>query len=262
MKACFLFLLFSTSLLPAVMTADRGSGQRITGGRRRHRQYKKPSLESVVEKHRAAVVKEAGEVNAFEITVRNFKPSLLRTGQLAGGVEVESSFVSPRDDVWYYKVSEKVGAHTKDLQPPVPSKEGFIIKECTQGYVLPEMKCQQPTGEPEPKERHLPIRNWKVSLPRVGEVLSANKYSLSTFETLVVTTAGRVKNHPSDSDDAGGDALSRQLKGVPNDNAVISLAGRSEGGSGTISFVIIDAGSGNVLAKGSYELAPRSLPPP
>lgn len=223
------------------------------------------SLEKIAEKHRAAVPHQEGEVRAFEIGVRNLKPEVLRTGNLMAGVEIESSFVLPRDDVWYFKVHESVnaGANNSSNHLLEVSKEGFVIRICNQGYILPEMKCQQPTGEPESRQKHLPIQNWKIGLSQVGDILLKNNYSLSDFNTLIITTVGRIKSQASRTSlpNESENIIPRQLKNLSDDNAVISLSGRRNVKDSSIIFVVIDAKSGMILAKGSYEQSAPLLQP-
>jgi hypothetical protein len=215
------------------------------------------SLEKIAEKHRAAVSRQEGEVRAFEIAVRNLRPEVLRTGSLTPGVEIDSSFVSPRDDVWYFKVHESVnvGANNSPNHQLEVSKEGFVIKICNQGYILPEMKCQQPTGEPESRQKHLPIQNWRIRLSQVGDILLKNNYSLSDFNTLIITTVGRIKSQASKTSlpDESNNIIPRQLKNLSDDNPIISLSGRKNMKDSSIIFVVIDAKSGMILAKGSYQ---------
>lgn len=212
------------------------------------------SLKSLADGHAGHARKVIADAQPFEVSLQNLAPDFLKTGKVGLSAEVSSSFSSPRDDVWYFKVRGPAESSGGAVRPPEVVKEGFVIKACEQGFVTPEMKCLQPTGEPEPRSRHLPIQKWKVDLAQLRRILTSNKVHPSAPSAIIVTTAGRLKAE-SDAPD-GGSPVAQRVSHLPDNYAVISIVGRD---GDTVEYFIVGAEKGEVIAAGAYGVKEENL---
>ncbi len=164
-----------------------------------------------------------------------------------------SSFILPNSDIKYIRVNEWFDNQVK--RNYATSSGDFIVRNCSGGAPPPpEFGCGQPTGEPESREKHLPIKNWITDIKDVALILKGSGAGSSRGGKIVVATIGRLKSKYSDF-------FPQSLRGFPNAQTVIEFIEEGVRGAATDfsevgQYMVLDAGKGKILAKGNYKLPP------
>lgn len=230
----------------------KGAGFAATG-------FSERVLWQIAQGHLALARGKGGNSELFELAVSNVDAEALMAHR-PSVLDVTSSFTLPDDHAWYLKIQEIKSIYGgPNGRAPWVGKAGFILKVCDQGYVLPEMRCGQYTGEPEQPGRHLPIRNWRIDLPEILEALRNERFPHSKRMGITITTVGRIKP-PSRELNAEANQTSeitRQLKSLSENDALITVTGWSNNqGSKRAHYIVIKADDGSVIARGDYTLSP------
>ena len=222
---------------------------------------KKPypqSLISITNTHLKAVRQTLPDAELFEISsFIPYKAKLVPENTIDLLI-VKSHFVTPTDNVSFVEVSEEF-QNWKQTRYSTSTK-GFILGECYNGGAPPGPEileayknCGKEAGKPEPRDKHLPIQNWKVDLDAIVQIVKEN--NIQTGD-ITVATAGRARNTPRGVTFQG--SLLRQL---PDDRTIILVVGREGIVENGISiadgrYIILNSENGTVLEKGTYRMNP------
>ena len=193
----------------------------------------------------------ASGVELFE-TETSLSPEEINSGNVHIWY-VFSSFVLANEDTKFIRVNEWFDNPVK--RNYAASSESFIVRICS-GDVPPPpgFRCGQPTGESEPREKHLPIRNWATDVKEIAHILKANGMGSSRGGKILVTTVGRLKSkYP--------EYFPKSLTQFSDGQSVIEfievgISGASTNFSEVGQYIILNAKDGKVLAKDNYKLQP------
>ncbi len=209
------------------------------------------SLLAIASLHTKDAAAIASGAEPFDIET-SLDPDEINTGNVRL-TYAASSFVLPNSDIKYIRVNEWFDNQTK--RNYATSSEDFIVRTCSGGTAPPpESGCGQPTGEPESREKHLPIKNWITDIKDAALILKGSGTGSSRGGKIVVATIGRLKSkYP--------DFFPQSLRGFPNEQTVIEfiekgVSGAATGFSEIGQYVVLDAGERKILATGNYKLPP------
>ncbi len=117
--------------------------------------------------------------------------------------------------------------------------------------------CGQPTGEPEARQKHLPIQDWKIDISDLERLWKENEIGFALRRGLIITTVERFKliGRGYVFEDAD------RLMQLPGGQAIIVVIGPTGGfnpQNQTMSgpYVVVNAQSGEILVKATYVVPP------
>ncbi|GEM_PF-4397174 len=209
------------------------------------------SLLTITDRHLRDAEVIATGVKLFEVET-SISPEEINSGDILIQ-HVFSSFALPNTDVKYIRVNEWFDNQAK--RNYTTSSESFVVQTCSGGAAPPPgSDCGQPTGESEPREKHLPINDWNIDSQALGRILKESGMGSSRGGKIIVTTIYRLRSEYSDF-------FLQSLAGFPDGQTVIGFIETGTSGAATNfsevgQYVVLDTEKGKVLARGDYKLPP------
>lgn len=111
-----------------------------------------------------------------------------------------------------------------------------------------------PKPQPEPEALHRAITDWTIDLEKIGAGVKESGLDLGDVATLYVTTVARMR------DSLIGKAAAEALKPHADAKSIVMIV-QHVPYAHYANFVILDAATGAILAKGRY-FVPKPPPPP